>query len=81
MAAGCEEEVGYAVSWFGEQLFDANEQQRIFTEKLKVCFSTSARVATIKNTYGAQLGLCLRGGLQAGPERATHSLVTAGPAH
>lgn len=32
----CEREVSIAVNWFGEQLFEANEQRNIFVERLRV---------------------------------------------
>ena len=33
----CEVEVAEAANWFGEQLFEPNEQREIFTKRLKVC--------------------------------------------
>ena len=33
---GCETEVAKAAEWFGEQLFEPNEQRQIFVDRLKV---------------------------------------------
>jgi len=33
--AACEVEVGHAVQWFGEQLFEPNEQRQIFMDRLR----------------------------------------------
>jgi hypothetical protein len=46
--AACEVEVGHAVQWFGEQLFEPNEQRQIFMDRLRVGRRVPLRTGTLR---------------------------------